>query len=136
VEIFVNKMRRAFTFIEIIVSVLILALVVAALANIFVASRRYIIHNRSRLQASEFNKRILDIFYKAVREDEWWTNPNNPLYVNQPGGTNLNRTADTGYLNNLPYTSQYNVTDLNSSAYQNATLRKVKMVVNWTEPFK
>jgi Tfp pilus assembly protein PilV len=41
--------KKALTLFEIIVSVVILALAVTGLANVFVAGKRYIQHSRSRM---------------------------------------------------------------------------------------
>ncbi|MCM8779623.1 MAG: prepilin-type N-terminal cleavage/methylation domain-containing protein, partial [Candidatus Omnitrophica bacterium] len=62
-------MRRAVTLVELLVSVMILALIIAGLANIFFTSRRYITFSRSRTQAAEFSKTVLDNLYKEVRQD-------------------------------------------------------------------
>lgn len=123
-----NKiMKRAVTLVELLVSVVILALIIAGLANIFVTSRRYVAWNRSRLQATEFNKQILENFTVQVRQDTW-NDASNPLYV----GTG--KTNGTVTLNNILYNSSYNVSDMNNATFQNAEMRKVRMVINWTEP--
>ncbi len=123
---------KALTFVELIVSVVILALIIGGLANIFVTARRYIAYNRSRIQAVEFNKRILNSFYATVKQDDW-NQDSNPIYV-PPGGSRT-ATNDTINLNNILYVSSYTVSDMNNITYGNALLRKVKMSINWTEPF-
>jgi Tfp pilus assembly protein PilV len=66
-----NKHIKALTLVEIIVSVVILALVITGLANVFVAGKRYIQHSRMRMAGGELGKEFLDPLQQYVRQDTW-----------------------------------------------------------------
>jgi Tfp pilus assembly protein PilV len=70
-----NNNKKALTLFEIIVSVVILALVITGLANVFVAGKRYIKYSRLRMSGGEIGKRFLDHLQAYVRQDTWSTNP-------------------------------------------------------------
>jgi Tfp pilus assembly protein PilV len=67
--------KKALTLFEILVSVIILALVITGLANVFVAGKRYIRHSRMRMGGGEIGKQFLDPLQSYVRQDTWGTNP-------------------------------------------------------------
>jgi len=73
--------KRALTLIEILVSVIILSLVFVGLAGVFVASKRYIQHSRSRMTAAELGKFFLDPFQNHVNQSTWGTSGN---YLSNP----------------------------------------------------
>ena len=121
-------MKKGVTLVELVVSVIILALIVAGLAHIFVASRRFITLARSRAQAMEYNVNFLDSLNIHIRQDQW-DNTSNPLY---PSATL--KSGGSAKLDYINYSCEYNVTDLSTMA-GNPKLRKVTMTVNWTEPY-
>jgi hypothetical protein len=53
---------------------LILALVLVGLVNVFVMSKSYIIHSRSRISASELGKEFLDPLQTFVNQSSWGAN--------------------------------------------------------------
>jgi len=100
--------------------VVILALVVTGLVNVFVASKGFIQHSRLRMSAGEIGKKFVDPLQAYIRQDTWSTGC---------FGTNTlaNATSPDG-----KYTAAYSISDLNPSDPNN-TLKKVKATVSWTE---
>jgi Tfp pilus assembly protein PilV len=68
--------KKALTLFEILVSVVILALVITGLANVFVAGKRYIKYSRLRMGGGEIGKRFLDPLQTYVRQNDWNTSTN------------------------------------------------------------
>lgn len=122
--------KKGVTLVEIMVSTILVVLIVAGMAHVFVTARRYAALNRSRMQAMEFNKQILDGFAQSVRQDTWTdlTNPLGRNIENQPNAT-------TTY-NAIAYNSTFNVTAAPPlyGSDKIPALRKVKLIINWTEP--
>ncbi len=90
---------------------------VTGLANVFVASKRYIRHSRSRMAGGELGKKFLDPLQSYVREDTWSTNI---LGTDSAGRVD---TSQDGY------TPTYDTSSLPSEP----DIRKVKVTINWTE---
>ena len=77
---------------EIIISALILALVMAGMVNIFISGKRYVMHSRARMTGGEIGKLFIDPLQIYIRQtptnntslDGWdnGSNANNPLAVN------------------------------------------------------
>jgi len=109
----INLNKKALTLLEILISVIILALVVTGLANVFVAGKRYIQHSRMRMTGGELGKYFLDPLQMQVRQDTWATNP--------LGTNNITGAVVAGY------TPTYTTTTLPSN------IKKVKVTVNWIE---
>jgi prepilin-type N-terminal cleavage/methylation domain-containing protein len=120
---------KGVTLVELLVSVLILALIMAGLANVFYTSRRYIALSRSRAQAAEFSKKALDNLSSYVRQDTLSSSAN-PLCTSA-GCTSTNKQGETIGLNYITYNSSYNVSNVSITAPE---MRRVKIKVNWTEP--
>ncbi len=130
--------KKALSLLEIIVSAVIMTVVIAGFAAIFLSGKRSILHSRSRVVSAEIGKLFLDYLQTHVRQNDWdVTSPTvtNGLVVGtrycdgsanpqQPGCPNVyDRTLD-----NITYNAQYTI----SSPYTN--IRKVKAVVSWNEP--
>ncbi len=140
-----NMNKKGFTLIEIIVGAVILALVMAGLASVFLASKKYIVHSQSRMSGGELGKVFLDYLQMHVRQDTWdnvatnalsvTTAPNVPRYCDAPSGnpqqpgcpTQAQRTLDPSI---SVYTARYDI-DANVSGAPN--LRRVKVTISWTE---
>ena len=88
--------KRALTLFEILISVVILALVITGLANVFVAGKKYIKSSRLRMGGGEIGKSFLDPLQAYVRQDTW-SNSSNRLGVPQTWSGTI--TAD-GYTPN------------------------------------
>lgn len=130
--------KRALTLIEVLVSVVILALVMAGMTNLFISGKRYVLHSRARMTGGELGKFFLDPLQMAVRQDTW-INPNNPLangiwycddipahagqqHPNCP--LLANRT-----LNAIPYNAQYTINRDSPIANMN----RVRVDIVWSE---
>jgi len=112
--------KKGFTLLEILVSALILALVMTGMANIFLASRRYLMRTRSKIQAAELGRLFLAPLQMDVRQDQWGSNCLS-AGTGCPGAQTIN---------NIPYTPTYEISNVAGT-----TLRKVKVTINWpTEP--
>ena len=109
--------NKALTLLEILVAVVILALVVTGLVNVFVAGKRYIKHSRLRMAGGELGKKFLDPLQSYVRQDTWSTNLLGTDSAGRTGATQdgYTPTYDTGALTNNP------------------NIRKVKVTINWPE---
>lgn len=109
--------KKAFTLLEIIISVVILSLIMAGLIGVLVAGKGFIQHSRYRMGAGEIGKRFLDPIQSYVRQDTWATNPL---------GTNSIATATDGV-----YTATYIA---NSLAEANmGAMKKVTATITWNE---
>ena len=118
------KFRRAgISLLEILVSMVILALVLVGMANVFVMSKGYIIHSRSRISAGELGKQFLDPFQSFVNQETW--EAGNDLSLNNP-----TLAGPTVTLNTIDFSSQYNV----SAGPAGTELRKVTVNITWNEP--
>jgi prepilin-type N-terminal cleavage/methylation domain-containing protein len=135
--------NSGFTLLEILVSALIMAIVMLGLANVFFAGKRYVIHSRSRIAATEIGKTFLDPLATQVRQvannttaTDGWDEANNSLrvglrYCDGNGShaqqenclSQAERTFD-----NMVYNATYNITNVSGT-----DLRKVRLVVNWSE---
>ncbi|MCM8795780.1 MAG: type II secretion system GspH family protein [Candidatus Omnitrophica bacterium] len=112
--------QKGLTLLEILVSVLILALVMTALANIFVTAKRYILHSRLRMAGGELGRLFLDPLQQDVRQDQWGNNCLS-ANVNCPGAQTIDNTT---------YTPNYTITK--NSPLTN--LNEVSVTVSWNEP--
>jgi hypothetical protein len=93
----------------------------AGLVNLFITTKRYVRHNRSRIQAAKLMKFYLDPLQMHVRQDTW-DQASNDLRL----GT---RSGSQEFLDNITFTPNYEVTGL-----LNDCLRRVKLSITWTEP--
>lgn len=120
----VKAQDRGFTLVEILVATIILALTVGGIANVFVASKRNIMHARSRMSGGEIGKYFLDPLQMNVRQDQWDTAAANAaancLKSDPSAGC---PAAQAGY------TPGYTITDVAGTG----GVRRVQLQVNWTE---
>ena len=107
---------KALTLLEIIISVVIFALVVMGLANVFVVGKRYVVHSRCRVTAAEFGKRCLDPLWQHIREDEWPTTFNSSSFPVSYTFAGITYTSNA-----------FASTDVSSG------IKRVTTTINWTE---
>ncbi len=103
---------------EILVSVIILALVIAGMANLFVSGKRWLLHSRSRMAGAELGKLFVEPLQAQVRQDKW-----NTSCVGVNNCSSSNRTLD-----NIVYNANYTTSDVNGT-----NLRRAQVTINWTE---
>lgn len=111
------------TLLEIIVALLIFALVLTGLGNVFVVARRYMVHSRARLSAIEAGKFLLAPLNNAVRQD---TFDSGELAYTSP-----TRAGAAVGINGMTFNSTFAITD--APAIAAGSLRKVNLVINWNE---
>ena len=110
------------TLVEILVSMVIFALIMAGLANLFTATKRLTLHSRYRITAGELGRYFLDPLQMGVRQDEWGSNCVSTNGINTGGCDITKQTID-----NTTYTPEYEKSLV-------AGIRKVKLTVSWPEP--
>jgi len=115
--------KKAFSLVEIIVSLIILSLTFSILLVVPIASRRYIQRANRRLAAANLAREFLNNLYPEVRIDTW--NTGNLKIHN---GTN-NKSIIEIY-NNLSVTSSYNL-EYNVEQPPNREYRQVTVNVSY-----
>ena len=118
----VGMSKKSVTLLEVIVSVMILALVYLGIAGVFVAGKRYVQNSRFRMTGGEIGKYFLDPFQNDVNEQSWGT-PGNRLGSQAALPTNVN-------INMMPYSGVYTINRLPISN----NLTKVKVVITLPDP--
>ena len=138
--------KKGFTLMEVIVSLVILSMTVAGMANVFISGRRYILRSRWRMAGGELGKLFISPLQMDVREDTW-NQTSNSLYVPAIPANAVTTTycdsdpahataqnpvcpaATERVLDLIPYTAQYDISNHPNS--QN--IRKVVATIRWTE---
>lgn len=115
--------KKSLTLLEIIISVVILALVAAGTANLFFASKRWLQHSGLRMSGAELTKYFLEPLQTQVRQDEWGTN-----CLGTGNCLPQNKTIGNRY-----YQVNYTVTPLANITGTQTSLSKVKIGINWEE---
>jgi len=112
--------NSGFSLIEILVSMLIFALIMGGLANLFFSTKRLTSHQRYRLVAAELSRFYLDFLHKDVRQDEWDSN-----CLGSGAGCPGDQVVD-----GITYSPTFAFNDL-----LGGMVRKVRLTIDWTEPF-
>lgn len=122
--------KKGLTLLEIIISIVILALVITGLVSVFVASKGLIQHSRYRTAGGAIGKQFVDPLQAYIRQDTWegsncfnTNDPNNPASM-----ANCPSIPASYTMNNIIYTSQYYISNISSD------LKKVKAKIIWSEP--
>ncbi len=122
--------RKGLSLLEILVASLILTLALAGLLNIFVAGKRWVLHNRLRMTGGELGKYFLDPLQQQVKQSEWDSTSND--YIS----SNLlhKRTNEAGSPVTLdrPYTPYYTVS-VPPSFSSDSPMRKVRVDIKYIE---
>lgn len=135
--------RKAVSLLEILISSVIIASVMLGIGNLFVASRRHILHSRMRMAGGELGKLFVDPLQMHVRQDNW-DQAGNALTAT---GSGLFRycDSDAGHtqqpltfcpsqadrtLNGIEYSVRYEIIQ----HPQNANMRRVVATISWNEP--
>lgn len=115
-----NPTNRGVSFIELLVAVILFAMTVTGLVNLFGSSKRWIEHSQARMTVGELAKRVLDPIQADVREDQWAAG--NCL------STGVGCGPPTIQIQGRTYNIFYTV---NSGPILNLT--SVRVDINWTE---
>jgi len=110
--------RKALTLVEILVSAVLFASVVAGFLSVIVSTKRLNARSTHRMQAVYAARQILESLYEDVREDQWDAN----------GLTLGNGTTVTKMVDGIIYTINYVVSDAPGE------VRQVDVNVTWQEP--
>lgn len=110
----VNK--KALSLVEVLVSVMILALIMGGMANVFMTGKRFIFHSRARMAGGELGKFFLDPLQMDVRGDTWGNN-----CLSAATGCPLAQT-----LSGIIYTPVYEFSNVAGTS-----LRRVKVTISW-----
>jgi len=113
--------KNGLTLLEILVAAMIMALVMAGIANIFVAAKKHIFHTRFRMTGSELGHWFLDPIAEDVRLDEWGSN-----CLSANAGCPGNQPVDS-----MTYRPTYTISEVGT--LPNLELKKVKVDINWDE---
>jgi len=114
--------KKALTLIEIIISIIIVAITMAGMVNLFVSSKRWVLHSQSRMAGGELGKRFLEPLQMGVRQDQWGAN-----CLSQNGDpAACDHTPWTDPYTGRIYTPTYNINPLGN-------LRRVIVTITWVE---
>lgn len=137
-----NKLIGGFSLIEILISILILALIMTGLVSLFISGKRWILHTRSRMAAGELGKYFLEPLQMEVRQDTWDQPPYDPAPNNLLTAGNYKSTNNSfpGYetytvvswfeepnVGGITYYPVYRVENKDG-------VRKVRFTLIWNEP--
>lgn len=120
---FSQERNSGLSLLEILISLMILAMVMTGLANVFTVSRRYLNHSRSRVGGSEMGKLALSPLGLAVRED---TYPSGEL------AENANKAGASMEIDGVTYNVTYNISSIDLPS--DGILRRVNTTITWNEP--
>lgn len=119
--------QEGFTFIEIIVSLVLVALILAGLASLFLGAKRWIAHRRYQLAGGQLGKVFLEPLQMDVRQDLW---ASNCLGANGGAGCPGQQT-----IGNMPYNPTYAIDNVAmANCPTGDCLKRVILSIGWTEP--
>ncbi len=110
--------NRGVTLLEILVAAIIMALVMAGIANIFIAGKKHIFHSRFRMTGSELGRLYVEPLVMDVRQDQWGSNCLS-AGLGCPSGE---------LFDNMQYQADYTISDVPGT-----TLKKAKTTISWDE---
>ncbi len=113
---------RGVTFIEILVSMLILAASLAGIISLFGSTKRWIEASQSRMAMGEIGKFVLDPLQMQVRQDQW-----------NPGTNCLSSGGAVGCQPSVPIQNRnYQVVYTINNDQPIANVNRVSVFINWT----
>ncbi|MCD6134148.1 MAG: hypothetical protein J7J25_01300 [Candidatus Omnitrophica bacterium] len=119
--------RKSLTFMEIIVSAIILSTSIVALLSTFVSVKKIILRSSRRLVAANIARDVLDSLYPEVREDTWGKSVNG-----LSAGNNYSTSYSSTQIGESKYTAKYDVEEVNSAVSGADAYRKVKVTVSYS----
>ncbi|MDD4900282.1 MAG: prepilin-type N-terminal cleavage/methylation domain-containing protein, partial [Candidatus Omnitrophica bacterium] len=128
--------KKAVTLMEVLVALIILAVVMAGIVNLFISGKRWILHMRARMAGGELGRQFLDPLQMDVRQDQWMLGANSNCLTS--AGT---ASGTCGFFQpwfdpsgQMLYTPNYVITPLNVDAtHPLGHLRRVVLTVTWNE---
>ncbi|MFH0738281.1 MAG: type II secretion system protein [Candidatus Omnitrophota bacterium] len=132
--------RKGFTLLEILVSVILLAMMITGLTEVFISARRFALHNRSRMAAAQMSKTFLDYLYMHVRADTWDTSPNDlsntTVALRYCGYEDRGYTQQNDCFSEVERTLDNVIYKANYTIVNEFNLRRVTLRVTWNETAK
>lgn len=129
---FRSRKRKGFNLIEVIVATVILSVTTAGLLNLFVSSKRWLMHNQASIAGGEIGKYFLDPLQLAVRADnstltarDGWNSTYNKFYI-PPGDAEQRYDMVSQTINGIIFHSNYTVYPVTATE-----IRKVKVELGW-----
>ena len=119
--------KKSLSFMEIIVSAVILSMSIVALLGTFVSVRKIMARSNRRLAAVNVARDVLNRLWLEVREDTWNLSSNG-LYPATNHSTSYNNTQ----IGESQYTATYDVSNITSATSGAQAYRKVKVTVNYS----
>ena len=120
-------MKKGFSLLEIVISLVILGLTLAGIFSVFIAGRRYTERARRKLVSLNIGRQVLEKIKEDVRQDTWDIAGSNRLTV----GTHLVEsgfiTAPAGF-DNWEGTISYEISNIAN------VLRQATITITWNEP--
>jgi Tfp pilus assembly protein PilW len=113
------------TLLEIIIAILILALVMAGLVNLFISGKRWILHSRARMTGAELGRVFLDPLQMQVRQSDWGNSSTNQLFALSWSVPELE--------GGLVYDSIYSASSVLDPGGNDTGLRRVNTSITWTD---
>ncbi len=118
----INMGQKGFSLLEIVVALIIIAIAVTGLANVFVLAKRHILHSRGRATASQVGRWYLEPLQRQV-------SPIN--FTNTCLGGNTAACDSTPWVDNTTATNY--VPSWTISSITNTSISKVKLNIQWNE---
>ncbi|MDD4907755.1 MAG: type II secretion system protein [Candidatus Omnitrophica bacterium] len=119
------RAKKGFTLLEIMVATIILSLIMAGLASLFYGAKRWVLHARMRMQATQVSKSYLDPLQRNVRQDQW--NPASNC-LSTDGAAGCDAAVET--IEGIQYTPAYVV----GAPPFGGNNKKVRFTITWNEP--
>ncbi len=117
------RSRKGISFIELIVALLILALTLAGLVNLFISGKRWVLLSQTKMTGGELGKFFLDDFHVLVRQNDWGAATNCLSQANCADDT-------VGTLEGLDrqYTGRYTI----NTGQPQTGLNRVRVNITWS----
>ncbi len=129
--------KKGLTLLEVLVSVIVMALLATGLFEVLISAKKLTIHARSRVAAVQMSKNLLDYLQVHVRADTWNTSAS---ALNTTDTTVLrycdsdgSHTQQTGCLPEADRTLDTIIYNANYTIIPEFNLRRVTLRVTWNE---
>jgi len=117
--------KRGFSLLEVVISVILMAVIMAGMSGLFFGARRWMLHSRSRMQGAELSRRILDGLQMNIQQGQWAAQTN---CLSSNGGVGC-PPADT--FENMTFTRTFTITDFPSTIQRQ--VKKVHVQIDWDQ---
>jgi prepilin-type N-terminal cleavage/methylation domain-containing protein len=128
--------KNGLSLLEILVSIIILAMLVVGLTQVFISARKFAIRSRSRMAAAQMSKVFLDYLQMHVNVTNWDSAGNDLTsglrYCGGSGSPQQSECLPVAdrILDNTTYNATYNIT---TDPARFGLLRQVALNITWNE---